>query len=61
MEARLRENAAAAEFWDASPPSYRKMAAHWVTSAKRDETREKRLATLIADSANGLRLKQMRR
>jgi uncharacterized protein YdeI (YjbR/CyaY-like superfamily) len=61
LDARLRENAAAVTFWDASPPSYRKMAALHVTSAKREETREKRLATLIADSANGLRLKQMRR
>lgn len=61
LDGRLRENAAAAAFWDASPPSYRKMAAFFVTSAKRAETREKRLATLIADSANGLRLKQMRR
>ncbi len=61
LDARLRENAAAAAFWDASPPSYRKMAAFYVTSAKREETRRKRLADLIADSANGLRLKQMRR
>jgi uncharacterized protein YdeI (YjbR/CyaY-like superfamily) len=60
LDARLRENAAAATFWDASPPSYRKMAAFYVTSAKREETREKRLATLIADSANGVRLKQLR-
>jgi uncharacterized protein YdeI (YjbR/CyaY-like superfamily) len=61
LDVRLRENAAAAAFWDASPPSYRKQAAFYVTSAKREETRERRLATLIADSANGLRLKQMRR
>lgn len=61
LDARLRENAAAAAFWDASPPSYRKTAAFYVTSAKRERTREKRLATLIADSANGLRLEQMRR
>jgi uncharacterized protein YdeI (YjbR/CyaY-like superfamily) len=61
LDARLRENGAAAAFWDASPPSYRKMAALYVTSAKRQETREKRLATLIADSAKRLRLKQMRR
>lgn len=61
LDARLRENAEAARFWDASPASYRKMAAFWVTSAKREETREKRLATLIEDSANGLRLKQHRR
>jgi uncharacterized protein YdeI (YjbR/CyaY-like superfamily) len=60
MEAQLRANPAAAEFWEASPPSYRKAAAFWVTSAKREETRAKRLATLIDDSANGLRLKQMR-
>ena len=61
LDERLRENAAAAAFWDASPPSYRKQAAFYVTSAKREETREKRLATLIDDSTNGLRLKQMRR
>jgi uncharacterized protein YdeI (YjbR/CyaY-like superfamily) len=61
LDERLRENAAAAAFWDASPPSYRKAAAFYVTSAKREETREKRLATLIADSANGLRIQQMRR
>jgi uncharacterized protein YdeI (YjbR/CyaY-like superfamily) len=61
LELRLRENAAAAAFWDASPPSYRKMAAFYVASAKRPETREKRLATLIADCANGVRLKQMRK
>jgi uncharacterized protein YdeI (YjbR/CyaY-like superfamily) len=60
MDARLRANPAAARFWDAAPPSYRKAAAFHVTSAKRQETREKRLAILIADSANGLRLKQMR-
>ena len=61
LDARLRTNAAAAAFWDASPPSYRKQAAFYVTSAKREETRGRRLATLIADSANGLRLKEMRR
>jgi uncharacterized protein YdeI (YjbR/CyaY-like superfamily) len=61
LDARLRTNVAAATFWDASPPSYRKMAAFYVTSAKREETRQKRLTTLIEDSANGLRLRQMRR
>jgi uncharacterized protein YdeI (YjbR/CyaY-like superfamily) len=61
LDARLRENAAAAAFWDASPPSYRKAAAFYVTSAKREETRDKRLAILIQDSANGLRLKELRR
>jgi uncharacterized protein YdeI (YjbR/CyaY-like superfamily) len=61
LDARLRQDAAAAAFWDASPPSYRKMAAMHVTSAKRAETRERRLATLIADCANGVRLAHQRR
>jgi uncharacterized protein YdeI (YjbR/CyaY-like superfamily) len=60
LDARLRLNRAAARFWDASPPSYRKAAAFYVTSAKREETRERRLATLIEDSANGLRIAPMR-
>lgn len=49
------------DFWNAQPPGYRKQATWWVVSAKREETRERRLATLIADSANGLRIKQLRR
>lgn len=61
LEAQLRENDAAAAFWDAAPPSYRKLAAFHVTSAKRPETVAKRLRQLIEDSAAGLRLKQHRR
>ena len=49
------------EFWCAQPPGYRKQATWWVISAKREDTRERRLATLIEDSANGLRIKQLRR
>ena len=60
-EARLRANSKAAEFFDAQPPGYRKTAIHLVISAKRDETRERRLEQLIADSAAGLRIKQLRR
>ena len=52
-EVEFRANAAAWAFWEAQPPHYRKGAAHWVMSAKREETRQKRLATLIADSAAG--------
>jgi uncharacterized protein YdeI (YjbR/CyaY-like superfamily) len=61
LDAELRRNAKAAAFWDAAPPSYRKAATFHVMSAKRPETRAKRLATLIEDSANGLRLKHQRR
>ena len=45
--ARLRKNERARRFWDAQIPSYRKVAGHWVVSAKREETRARRLATLI--------------
>jgi uncharacterized protein YdeI (YjbR/CyaY-like superfamily) len=52
-EQRLRANAKAAAFFDAQPPGYRRTSIHWVISAKRDETRRRRLDQLIADSAKG--------
>ena len=42
--------------WEKRPPGYRKVVLHWVTSAKRPETRAKRLLTLIADSAAGRKI-----
>jgi uncharacterized protein YdeI (YjbR/CyaY-like superfamily) len=61
QERRFRAAAAAWEWFQGQPPSYRKPALHWVVSAKRAETRERRLASLIEDSANGLRVKPLRR
>jgi uncharacterized protein YdeI (YjbR/CyaY-like superfamily) len=55
-EQRLRADAAAAEFFDSQPPWYRRTATHWVISAKRETTRERRLAQLIEDSASGRRI-----
>jgi uncharacterized protein YdeI (YjbR/CyaY-like superfamily) len=55
-ERQLRADPAAAEFFDAQPPWYRRTAAHWVISAKREATRERRLAQLIEDSASGRRI-----
>jgi len=52
----LKKNAAASKFYDAQPAGYRKVAAWWVVSAKREETREKRLAELIALCARGKRI-----
>jgi uncharacterized protein YdeI (YjbR/CyaY-like superfamily) len=43
----FRKNKAAWTDWEKRPPGYRKVVLHWITSAKRDETRAKRLATLI--------------
>lgn len=56
MLAELRAHAEAWEFFSAQPPGYRKVATHWVMSAKRPETRRRRFATLLDDSANGRRL-----
>jgi uncharacterized protein YdeI (YjbR/CyaY-like superfamily) len=58
-EARFRTNRAAWTFWTSQPPGYRRTAAWWVVSAKRDETRERRLATLIEHSENGERIPQV--
>ena len=55
-ERRFRANRKAWSFWQMQPPSYRKTATHWVTSAKRPETRDRRLAKLIEDSAAGRRV-----
>ena len=40
-------------FFQMRPPSYRKAASWWVMSAKKEETRLKRLSQLIEDSAKG--------
>jgi uncharacterized protein YdeI (YjbR/CyaY-like superfamily) len=60
-EERLRANKAAAEYFDSRPPWYRRTAIHLVMSAKREETRLRRLDQLIEDSANGVDIKQLRR
>jgi uncharacterized protein YdeI (YjbR/CyaY-like superfamily) len=54
--ARLRANAKAAAFFTAQAPWYQRTAIHWVISAKQEATRERRLQTLIADSAAGRRI-----
>jgi uncharacterized protein YdeI (YjbR/CyaY-like superfamily) len=43
-------------FWDRQPPGYRRLVTHWVMSAKRPETRAKRIATLAEASARGERV-----
>jgi uncharacterized protein YdeI (YjbR/CyaY-like superfamily) len=59
LEARFRENSKAWEFFQAQPPGYRRVAIWYVVSAKKDETRLRRLERLIADSENGVRLPMM--
>jgi len=58
-EARLRATPGAWEYWQSRTPSYRRTATHWVLSAKREETRERRLATLVEDCAAGRPIKPL--
>lgn len=58
--AKLGANRAAQRYFDAQAPSYRSAAKHWVTSAKKEETREKRLAVLIERCAAGEPIPPMR-
>ena len=60
MLARLRADAAALAYWQGQTPSYRRAAAFWVTSAKQEATRERRLQQLIDDSAAGREVKPLR-
>jgi uncharacterized protein YdeI (YjbR/CyaY-like superfamily) len=52
---RFRTHPAAWGFFESQAPSYRRQAVWWVMSAKREETRDRRLALLIAASADGRR------
>lgn len=52
-EARLAADAAASAFWHEATPTYRRMAVHWVVTAKQEATRERRLTQLIDDCASG--------
>jgi uncharacterized protein YdeI (YjbR/CyaY-like superfamily) len=58
---RFRQAAAAWAFFGRQAAWYRRTAVHWVTSAKRDETRNRRLTQLIEDSAAGRRLGHLSR
>ncbi len=53
QEAVLRADPAAAAFWDAATPGYRKVVTHWLGEARQETTRERRLAQLVDDCAGG--------
>jgi uncharacterized protein YdeI (YjbR/CyaY-like superfamily) len=55
-ERKLRASKRAWAFFGSQPPSYRQAAVWWVMSAKREDTRERRLAILIESSAMGERV-----
>ena len=60
-ESEFKKNKTAWDFFQAQPPWYRKTVGWWIVSAKKEETRLKRLATLIEESANGQTLRQLNR
>jgi uncharacterized protein YdeI (YjbR/CyaY-like superfamily) len=51
--AAFRANEAAWAWFESRPASYRTGATWWVVSAKRDETRQRRFAELVAESSAG--------
>lgn len=53
VEREMKKNRRAWAFFSSQPPWYRRTAGRWAMSAKREETRDRRLATLIEDSARG--------
>ena len=53
LAAALRRNAAARRTFEAFSPSHRREYVEWITEAKRDETRQKRLAQTVEWLAEG--------
>jgi uncharacterized protein YdeI (YjbR/CyaY-like superfamily) len=60
-EKKFRTNRKAWKFFQAQPPWYQRTASWRVISAKKEETRLKRLAELIRDSEQGRAIKELRR
>jgi uncharacterized protein YdeI (YjbR/CyaY-like superfamily) len=58
---RFRANRAAWTYFQSRAEGYRRTATWWVVSAKREETRQRRLQTLIEDSAQGRSIGPLRR
>lgn len=55
-ESTFRKDRKAWAFFQAQPPGYRRTSGWWVMSAKKEETRQRRLGTLIRESASARRL-----
>lgn len=53
----LRGNQRAYAFWNSLPPGYRKLMTFWVTDAKKQETRDKRMQILLTSLEEGRRLR----
>lgn len=60
-EAKIKANKKAWDFFQSLPPSVKKPSTWWVMSAKREETRLRRLKSLIKASEEGQRIPLLRR
>jgi uncharacterized protein YdeI (YjbR/CyaY-like superfamily) len=56
-QAAFQRDGAAWTYFEATPPGYRKVMLHWVTTAKKPETRVARLAKLVEACSAGMRLR----
>jgi uncharacterized protein YdeI (YjbR/CyaY-like superfamily) len=56
LEQKFKANTKAWEFFQAQPPGYRRLLIWRIVSAKKEETRLRRLEQLIQDSAQGKRI-----
>ena len=56
LEKIFRTDQPAWTHWQSQPPGYQRLAVYWVTSAKQEATRRRRLAQLIALTAQGKRI-----
>ncbi len=55
-ERQFKATPGAWKFFQAQAPWYQRTSSFWIVSAKQEETRQRRLATLISDSERGRRL-----
>ena len=55
----IRANKAAWAFFQERPPGFRRLMAHWIMSAKKEETRRKRLGLLIECASRGRKIPQL--
>ncbi len=55
-DAKFKKHRAARKFFESQAPWYQRNVTYWVMSAKREETRDRRLESLIERSAAGLRV-----
>lgn len=61
LKRKFQQDKQAWEFFSSQAPWYRRTSIYWVLSAKQKETRQRRLDTLMDDSAHGRRIKQLTR